>query len=235
MTAMDEEEGKKENAMSLSSRIFGRSRFAHFAGGAETSPQALLAKKPEEEDEKEKEAKAAKEKEEEEAKRRAEEEEEARRARRSRRARKARKAKGDREDGDDDADEAGDDGEEEDDEEEMKKAASAGHDFALAAAFRAGARAQRRRCAAIFAAKAAAAHPLLAMSLAFETSMTADAAVAVLEKQPAPARTGTLAERMAASGADSIRIAPAAPEGPKGEAAIAASWAHALKDIVPAK
>lgn len=224
MQAMDDEEGKKESSMSLR-QILG-SRFGHFAGAA-------AAKPAEEEENDEAKRAAAKKAEEEKEAERAKKAEEEERARRSRRARKVKKA--DAADGDPDADDASDDDEEDDDEQEMKKAAAAGHDLALDAAFRTGARAQRRRCAAIFAAKAAAANPVLAMSLAFETSMTAAAAIGVLERTPAQAPRGSLAERMAATGAGALRIGPSAPEGPKGTAAVAASWDHALADLVPAK
>ncbi len=116
----------------------------------------------------------------------------------------------------------------------MKKAASAGHTVALDAAFRTGARAQRRRCATIFAHTAAAANPDLAMSLAFETSMTSGAAIAVLDKTPAP-RSSSLHDRMAGSGAAGVRVPPSAPGAPSGQAAVAASWDMALADVVPAR
>lgn len=201
------------------------SRFGHFAS---TAPAALTAaSEPGPEDEEAKRAAAKKAEDEEEEMRRAErkkaeEDEEMRRSRRARRARKGRKAK----DGDDE-DDAGEDDEDEEDEDEMKRAAAAGHDLALEAAFRAGARAQRRRCAAIFDAKAAALNPGMAAHLAFETPLTASAAVALLEKAPAP--RSALAERMMGSGAGNLRVGPSGAEAPKGEAALAASWDVALK------
>ena len=212
--------------MSLRSLLGSTSRFGHFAA-------APVAAKPEPEDEEAKRAAGAKQAEdEEEAKRAAaakqaeEEEEEMRRAKRARRARKGRRAEGG-----DDADDAGDDDEDEEDEDEMKKAVAAGHDLALEAAFRAGCRAQRRRCAAIFETKAAAANVGMAASLAFETPLTAKAAIALLEKTPAP--RSALAERMVVSGAGAVRVGPSSAEAPKGPAAIAASWDNALKPFAP--
>lgn len=211
----------------MSMRQILGSRFGHFA----TAPaSATAAAKPDpepEEDEEAKRAAAAKKAEEdEEARKKAEDEEEMRRSRRARRARKGRRAA----DGEDD-DDAADDDEDEEDEEEMKRAAAAGHDLALEAAFRAGARAQRRRCRKIFESRAAAANPEFACSLAFETPMTAAAAVALLEKTPTP--KSSLAERMAASGAAAVRVGPGAAEAPRGPQAVAASWEHALKEFAP--
>lgn len=231
MSSMDDEEGKKESAMSGLRHILGSiggSRFGHFAAAAKPPAKDPDDGKPEDGDE-EARAAAAKKAEEDEEMRKAEREkdEAARRARRARRARKGKHAK----DPDDD-DEAADDDEDEEDEEEMKKAAAAGHSFALDAAFRAGARAQRIRCGRIFDAKAASANPVLAASLAFETSLTAGGAIALLEKTPAP-RGNLLAERMAMSGAGEVRIGPGAPAGATGPAAIAASWDGALKPFAP--
>lgn len=226
MTAMDEEEGKKESSVHLR-QILG-SRFGHFAAPA-PAPAAPPAMAAEDDggDGGDDEARRAKKAEDDEAKRRTEEEEEARRARRG----KGRRAKTRKPDDDDDDDEAGDDDEEDDDEGDMKKAATAGHRFALDAAFRAGARAQRRRCAEIFEHSAASANPVLAMSLAFETSMTAQAAIAVLEKTPAAPRANSLHDRMANSAAGGVRVPVAAPDGPRGAQAIAASWDAATKAV----
>jgi len=236
MDAMDDEEGKKESRMSSLGKMLG-SRFGHFAAA-----QPMLAVKPDDgkppkddDDDEAKRTAAKKAEEEDEEMRRAEkkkqedEDEEMRRSKRARRARKGRRSEGD------DDDDAADDDEDEEDEEEMKRAAVAGHSLALDAAFRAGARAQRRRCAKIFDAKAAAANPVLAASLAFETPMTSRAAVALLEKTPAP-RAGLLGDRMAASGMGAVRVGPSGVEAPKGPAAIAASWDNAMKPFgAPAK
>ena len=203
----------------MSLRQILASRFGHFAStpraddggddGDDEAKKAAAAKKAEEDEA---------------ARKKAEEEEEAKRARKARRARRAKKN-----DEDEDGDDAADDDEDDDDGEEMKKAAAAGHTFALEAAFRDGARAQRRRCAAILAHAAASTNPVLAMSLAFETSMTASGAIAVLEKTPAPARGNSLSTRMATSPAAQIRVPTGAPEGPRGAAAVEASWDNALK------
>jgi hypothetical protein len=207
-----------------------RSRFAHLAGRAapeaapveappapapatETAVVALTAEQQEEEA------------------RKAEDEENE--TRKSRKARRARRAKKDDAKDDDDADDAGDDDEDDDDDDKMKKAEAAGHGAALDAAFRSGARAQRRRCAAIFSSPAAAQNLTMAATLAFETSLTADKAEAVLEQAPVAAKPG-LAARMAA--APQPRIAAGAPSTPSGPAKIAASWDHAMAEFAaPAK
>jgi hypothetical protein len=231
MAAMDAEEGKKESSMSV--RTILGSRFGHFAGGAAPAAIAAAAKPPEEpEDDEAKRAKAA---EDEEARRKAEEEEAAEAKRRARRARRSRRAKDAKQQEDEEDDDAADDDEDEEDEEEMKRAATAGHTLGLAAAFRLGARAQRRRCGAIMAAPEAATNLALAASLAFETPMTAAQAIAVLKKTPVPVPArGSLAERMAGSAAASVRVGPGMPEAPKGPAAIAAAWDDALKPFAPA-
>jgi len=235
MTAMDEEEDKQESTMNLR-QILG-SRFGHFA----MSPSARTAAEDDDDGEEAKRSnpedveEEAKRKEKEEARRKAEkeEEDEKERGRRARRARNARRAKKEDDDEDDDGDDAADDKKDDDDEDEEKKAAAAGYAFALDAAFREGARAQRRRCAAIFEHQAAAANPVMAMSLAFETTMTASAAIAVLEKTPASAsaRAISLHNRMTNSGAGAVRIPTGAPDGPRGQAAIAASWDYAFKKV----
>src|SRR5487761_1406885 len=222
MSAMDDEDGKKEQSGMLH-RLLG-SRFGHFAATAPATLTAAAPAAPDDEDDDEGKRAAAKKAEDDEEMRKAEErkEEEARRARRARRARKGKAEKGE------------DDDEAADDDEEMKRAASAGHSFALDAAFRAGARAQRVRCGKIFDAKAAAATPAMAASLAFETPLTAAAAIALLEKAPSATRSG-LAERMALSGAGNMRVGPGTAEAPQGAVAIASSWDRALKDLAPAR
>ena len=152
-----------------------------------------------------------------------------------RRAKKAKRAKARQpeDDEDPDGDDAADDDEDDEDEGDMKKAATAGHEIALDAAYRMGARAQRRRCAVIFADAAAAAHPALAMTFAFETHMTAEAAIAALKRQPpqAGAALPGVHGRMANSPAGTMRVPPSSAEGPRGAAAIAASWDRALKAV----
>ncbi|WP_175811044.1 hypothetical protein [Burkholderia anthina] len=85
--------------------------------------------------------------------------------------------------GDDDDDDDDDDGDraenDDDDEEEMRgKSASAR-----------ARRRERARCAAIFGCKAAAKNPVLAANLAFNTSMTRQQAIQVLNDTPAPQAT----------------------------------------------
>lgn len=206
------------------------SRFSHFASA---SPAAIaLAATAAEDDEEAKRAKAA----EEEEARKAEDAEEDKKAKRARKAKKMKKPERSTDDDDDeDGDEAADDDEDEEDDEEMKKAASAGHDFALDAAYRMGARAQRRRCAAILAHPGAATNPVLAMSLAFETSMKAEAAIAVLEKTPAAAAAAPsgLHGRMAGSAAAQARVGAGGAPPPTGAKAAEASWDMIMKDVAP--
>jgi capsid assembly protease len=68
----------------------------------------------------------------------------------------------------------------------------ADHDQAVAAARAAGASAERDRVRAILTADAAADRPVLALSLALETDLTAEAAVAVLGRQPAEQKAPAL-------------------------------------------
>src|SRR5487761_438818 len=128
MSAMDDEDGKKEQSGMLH-RLLG-SRFGHFAATAPATLTAAAPAAPDDEDDDEGKRAAAKKAEDDEEMRKAEErkEEEARRARRARRARKGKAEKGE------DDDEAADVGAE-DEEGEIKGAASAGHSFALDAAF----------------------------------------------------------------------------------------------------
>ncbi|MBR8435209.1 hypothetical protein KDW37_31110 [Burkholderia cenocepacia] len=91
-----------------------------------------------------------------------------------------RAAGGDDDDEDEDEDEDGDRAENDDDDEEEMRGKSA------------SARARRReraRCAAIFGCKAAAKNPVLAANLAFNTSMTRNQAIRVLNETPAPQAT----------------------------------------------
>ena len=88
--------------------------------------------------------------------------------------------KGKRADDGDDDDDDGDRAENDDDDEEEMRGKSA------------SARARRReraRCAAIFGCKAAAKNPVLAANLAFNTSMTRNQAIRVLNDTPAPQAT----------------------------------------------
>lgn len=231
MNAMDDEDGKKESRMSgLRAAILG-SRFGHL-GAARSKPEDDEDGKKKPGDDDGKEARRAEE-DEEEMKRKAAREKEEKDKEEMRRSRRARRARKGRQDGGDDDDDAGDDDEDEGDDDEMRRAATAGHDFALEAAFRAGARAQRRRCRHIFESEAAARNPVLAAELAFETPMTASRAVALLEKTAAPRSGSLLADRMLASGMSAVRVGPGPVEAPHGPKAIAASWDHAMKEFSP--
>lgn len=86
----------------------------------------------------------------------------------------AAKKKGDGEEGDDDGE--GDDDEDEDENEEAKKAAAV-----IASA---SAKAERERCAAIFSSPEAEGRVALAASLAFETDLSAEQAVAIMKSTP---------------------------------------------------
>lgn len=92
-------------------------------------------------------------------------------------------------------------------------------------------RRERSRCAAIFAASAAAENPALAASLAFETTMTRKEAVAVLKSQ---------AGRGAAPGSRDVRgdrrdrnpqLGPGGESSPTGAQATAALWDRTLAKI----
>ncbi|WP_439597986.1 hypothetical protein [Falsiroseomonas sp.] len=128
--------------------------------------------------------------------------------------------------GDDDKDRAAEDEEdddkaEDDEEEEDKPKASA----AARQAARAATKAERARCRAIFTSKHAAGRVAAACSLAFDTGMSAKAAISVLKTLPresaGTAAGGSLAERMATLGAP--RPTGTAP-APSGRQAITSSW-----------
>lgn len=168
----------------------------------------------------EKEAATAKEREEEEARTSSKREEE----RKARRARKTRKAKDESKD-ENEEDDSGSDDEDDDDEEDEAKAAAAGHGAALDAAFRRGARGQRRRCAKIMSAPDAAKNVALAAHLAFETPLAVDAALGVLAT--APAGKGALADRMG-----KFAVPPAQPEISPA-ASVAKGWERAMAPFAP--
>ena len=71
-----------------------------------------------------------------------------------------------------------------DDDDEMAKARKAGHAAGLASAKRQGARAERRRVAAIFKSKSAAGRIEQAATLAFTTRLSAREAISVLAASP---------------------------------------------------
>lgn len=131
--------------------------------------------------------------------------------------------------GDDDQedrdDEDGEDENEDEQEEENGKARKA------AAKAR---RAERARCATIFASPSAAHHVELAAKLAFTTDLSASAARAILETAPVPTKGKSgLGDRMAET--KQPNLGPAGPREANKETAIAASWEAAAKDFIPPK
>jgi hypothetical protein len=125
----------------------------------------------------------------------------------------------DRAEHDDDDDKAEDD---DDDEEEDKPKGSA----ATRQAARAATKAERARCRAIFTSKHTAGRVAAACSLAFDTGMSAKAAIGVLKSLPregsaAGAGQPSLSDRMAALGGP--RPTGTAP-APSGRQAITSSW-----------
>lgn len=117
-------------------------------------------------------------------------------------AKKAKKAKGKKASDDEECAEEGDD------DEDVAKAAKAGRRF------------ERARCAAIFAADAAAVRPDMAAHLAFETGMSAAAAVALLETAAAGGRMRPAeARRIERPRVDLGAGAPSQPSGAGGMAA----------------
>ncbi|MGX9963159.1 hypothetical protein ACVFYP_07535 [Roseomonas sp. F4] len=129
-------------------------------------------------------------------------------------------------DGVDDKDRAAEDEEDdekaEDDEEEDKPKGSA----SARQSARAATKAERARCRAIFTSKHAAGRVAAACSLAFDTGMSAKAAIGVLKSLPregsaAGAGQPSLSDRMAALGGP--RPTGTAP-APSGRQAITSSW-----------
>ncbi len=93
-------------------------------------------------------------------------------------------------------------------------------------------RRERKRCAAIFGSKAAAGIPHVAAQLAFGTTMSASAAIKVLEASalhahPAAAAKPTLRERMEAENIPSVASGPAAKAPTAGQPGSAAAMALA--------
>lgn len=155
---------------------------------------------------------------------------------------KAKKAKGKAEDDTDDEDKPDAEGDEDDasaeeDDEDKPDASAEDEDEEDAppprskgkkatAEFRRGVAAERKRCAAIFGAKSAAANVPLAASLAFETGMSADAAIRVLKGQPAPS----------SAGADRSRRNPdlGADPGAQGSGGAKKAWGAAIDKVTSA-
>lgn len=159
-------------------------------------------------------------------------------------AKKGKKAKGRSEDPDDEDDKTGAEGDdddsmaeddkgddpeasaEEDDKEEDDDPPPRSKGKKSTAEFRRGVAAERKRCAAIFGAKAAARNIPLAASLAFDTGMSAQAAINVLKGQPAPSQAGADRSRQNPDlGADPGRT------GASG--GIKKSWGAAIDRVAP--
>lgn len=121
---------------------------------------------------------------------------------------KSRRAKGSKSADDDDPDA-------EDDEDEL-------HGKSAVASAR---RRERARCAAIFGSRYAARNPVLAASLAFNTSMTRDQALTVLRDTPAGAS--------AASGRSdrNPRLGAGGDDSPSRQVAIASRWDRAMSKV----
>lgn len=132
-------------------------------------------------------------------------------------------------DGDEDEDgnepEDDDNPDKDEDEEDAKKAKKA-----EAHGYRRGFKAANTRSAKIFGSAEAADNLQLAAQLAFNTDMTAEAAIAVM-KTASVGGPGKLARRMAA--VNTPRIGAGAPTEQSSEAAIQNSWAEAAKSFVP--
>lgn len=214
------------------------SRFAHLDLGftplGRSARRAGAKKEEEETDPPENETaeeKAAREKSEAEAKKKAEDEEAARKAKRTKKAKKAKaksEGKGDEEDDEDEEDEPDDA-----DEAEMERCEASGFGAGIDAAMAYGARLENSRCRKIFASEAAAGRTVMACELAFgkeSRGLSADAVIAILSATPVKSRLASRMENVipAMGGGDSR--APATTEQK-----IAASWDHAIADLMPPK
>lgn len=164
---------------------------------------------------------------------------------------KAKKKKPDDEEDEDETSEGEEDGDDEDEDQEEeaedegkrgKKAAAAAPKPAAkspaksaGADFKRGRKAERRRIGLILSHKAASANLPFAAKLACNTGMSSSAAIALLEQTPAvpAARGGRLDRQMADTKVPDVNAG--APEAPKGEAAISASWDVAMKSAAPVK
>ena len=132
---------------------------------------------------------------------------------------KGKKAKGKADDDDDQDDEKHDASEDDDEDEPKGKKAKA-----KTADYRRGVAAERKRCAAIFGASAAARNIPLAASLAFETGMSAASAINVLKGQSAPNQAG----------ADRSRRNPdLGPDGAPQGSSSKRAWGAAIDKVAP--
>lgn len=140
---------------------------------------------------------------------------------------KTKKAKGAKEkpedetDNDDDGDN-GDEDEDEDGDEEAKKAKAEGR------------RLEKARCSKIFNSPGAARNIRLAARLAFNTSMSSNAVIALLEETGSSAsRPSGLSDRM--GDRSNPKVGPGGEKTQNSPQAIDASWDHAMKDFHPSR
>lgn len=121
-------------------------------------------------------------------------------------------------DGEDTPEEEAEETQDDEKKDEPAASLSAKEKKAQAAGRKAGAEAERKRCASIFQAKEASGREALAAELAFNTGMTAEAAIAVLKSSP---KASSLASRMKAHD-PKIGAAAAAPADERVAAAASA-------------
>jgi len=215
--------------MSKLSRVASALSFAHLAGIG--SMRGKNARADEDEEERKKDARA-----EDDDK---DDDQELDDDKKSRKAKRA-KAGEDADDKDDDLDADEDDHDAEDDEDDKKSRRAKGsksaddddpdaeddedelHGKSAVASAR---RRERARCAAIFGSRYAARNPVLAASLAFNTSMTRDQALTVLRDTPAGAS--------AASGRSdrNPRLGAGGDDSPSRQVAIASRWDRAMSKV----
>ena len=215
--------------MSKLSRVASALSFAHLAGIG--SMRGKNARADEDEEERKKDARAED-----------DEEDDDLPSDDDKKNRKAKRAKAgeDADDNDDDLDADEDDHDAEDDEDDKKSRRAKGsksaddddpdaeddedelHGKSAVASAR---RRERARCAAIFGSRYAARNPVLAASLAFNTSMTRDQALTVLRDTPAGAS--------AASGRSdrNPRLGAGGDDSPSRQVAIASRWDRAMSKV----
>lgn len=223
--------------MSLTSRLFGGSAmgFAHLASIVQPSGKAAKTRSDDDKDDKDARGRAGDDDDKDDkdkggkARGRAEDDDEDKDKDKGGRADGGddddKDARGRADDDDDDKDKGGraDDGDDDDDD-EKKDDKESRRGKASTAEYRRGVKAERARCAAIFGAKAAAANVPLAASLAFETGMSADAAIRVLKGQPAPN----------SAGADRSRRNPdLGPDGAPQGSSSRKAWGAAIDKVTP--
>jgi len=232
--------------------LAGGFNFAHFAGLGRSSKKGAAAEDLRDQPEGEAAAAAAAAAETEDCEEDAEAEEGAAGAAGKKGGKKGGKKSDNKDDDEDETSEGEEDGDDEDedeDEEASEEGKGKGNKAAVQPAkpaaaapaksgkseFKRGRKAERRRIGLILSNPAAAANLAFACKLACNTGMSSSAAIALLEQTPAaPAGRGGRLDR-AMSDAKVPDVNAGSPEGPKGEAAIAASWDVAMKSAAPVK